>query len=220
MTSTTSLLHSVYVLSIDYANHCLYRVSTEQKRNTTVSSMELTVQCRKQISNKQRIKNYNKYCLKENGMKVPQIERLVRKVLQFRREISMIWTRVEAWRRQDFELTGFAEKLNRRLSRCPSLCTLLNHGRQGMSRDKGRKLKELQERQTHLLSPDWHSSRRNRHTIFSSHGSPSGHSYNAAATASQVVLIQGTERAQYNKWSQLLCNYVFTKRGQEREAVW
>ena len=111
----------------------------------------------------------------------------------------MIWTRVEAWRRQDFELAGFAEKLNRRLSRGPSLCTLLNHSRQGMSRGEGRKLKELQERQTRLLSPDWHSSHRNRHAIFSSHGSPSGHSYNAAAKASQVVLIEGTERAQYNK---------------------
>lgn len=68
-------------------------------------------------------------------MKVPKIKagRLIKQgTIVHEREISMIWSRVEAWRRQDLELTGFAEKLNRRLSHCPSLCTLLNHGRQSM----------------------------------------------------------------------------------------
>lgn len=65
MTSTTSLLHSLIVLSTHYAKH---------KRNTTVS-MELTVYWKKQIPNKCRVidKNY-KYCLPKNGMKEPKIE--------------------------------------------------------------------------------------------------------------------------------------------------
>ena len=63
-----------------------------------------------------------------------------------------------------------------------------SQGRQGVSREAGRRYKEPEELQTHFFSPDRHSSHNSRHAVFAC-GWPNGHSHNAAARAFQVELI-------------------------------
>ena len=114
--------------------------------------------------------------------------------------------------------------------------------RWGMSREAARKLKEPEELQTCLFSPNWHSSHSNSRHAVVAHGWPSGHtitqpqhSHNADTMVFQVELIYvyRTEvacvakpvhcdvHAQSSyKWSELLHNQVFTERGvRARESM-